>query len=89
MSKNNNFTINSIIEFNFKDSDLCEISYNSFLPELNERRSKRSILSMEKKETTITFKIKSKDITAFRAIINEIIGFGKIIENTLRVLNDS
>ncbi|MFX1496795.1 MAG: KEOPS complex subunit Pcc1 [Promethearchaeota archaeon] len=89
MSKNNYFAINTIIEFSFKDSDLCEISYNSFLPELNERRSKRSKLSMEKKETTIMFKIESKDITAFRATINEIIGFGKIIDNTLKVLDGS
>ncbi|MFX0181248.1 MAG: KEOPS complex subunit Pcc1, partial [Candidatus Hodarchaeota archaeon] len=77
--------IKSTIEFNFKNSHLCEISYNSFLPELNVKKSKRSKILMEKKDSSLIFKIESKDITAFRATINEIIGFGKIIDNTLRI----
>ena len=89
MSKNNFFTIKSTIEFNFKDSNSCEIAYNSFLPELNSRKSKRSIIFMEKKDTTLFFKIESTDITAFRSSVNEIIGFGKIIDNTLRIVNQS
>lgn len=89
MSKNNYFTIKSIVEFNFRNPHLCEISYNSYLPELNVRKLKRSLIKMEKKESTITFKIESKDITAFRAAINELIGFGKIIDNTLRIVNGS
>jgi len=89
MSKDNFFTIKSTIEFNFKDSNLCEIAYNSFLPELNAKKSKRSTIIMEKKDNTLFFKIESTDITAFRASTNEIIGFGKIIENTLRIVNPS
>ncbi|MHA2430744.1 MAG: KEOPS complex subunit Pcc1 [Promethearchaeota archaeon] len=85
MSNNNYYTIKSTVEFNFTNSHLCEISYNSFLPELDERKSKRSKMSMEKKDSSLIFNIESKDITAFRATINEIIGFGKIINNSLRI----
>ncbi len=85
MSNNNYYTIKSTVEFNFKNSHLCEISYNSFLPELDEKKSERSKLSMEKKDCSLIFKIESKDITAFRATINEIVGFGKIIANSLRI----
>ncbi len=87
MSDNNYYTIKSTIEFNFKNSRLCEISYNSFLPELDVKKSKRSNISMEKKDRSLIFKIESKDITAFRATINEIIGFGKIIDNSLRIVH--
>jgi tRNA threonylcarbamoyladenosine modification (KEOPS) complex Pcc1 subunit len=85
MSGNNYYTIKSTVEFNFKNSHLCEISYNAFLLELNEKKSRRSKISMEKKAGSLIFKIESKDITAFRATINEIIGFGKIIDNSLRI----
>jgi len=85
MSDNNYYTIKSTVEFNFKNSRLCEISYNSFLPELEVKKSKRSKISMEKKDSSLIFKIESKDITAFRATINEIVGFGKIIDNSLRI----
>ena len=85
MRKNNYYTIQSIIEFNFNNTHLCEISYNSFLPELNIKRSQRSKIIMEKSNTKLIFKIESTDITAFRASVNDIIGFGKIIDNTLRI----
>ncbi len=85
MSDNNYYTIKSTVEFNFKNSRICEISYNSFLPELEVKKSKRSKISIEKKDGSLIFKIESKDITAFRATINEIVGFGKIIDNTLRI----
>lgn len=88
MSNNNYYTIKSTVEFNFKNSHLCEISYNSFLPELDERKSRRSKITMEKKDSSLIFKIESRDITAFRATINEIIGFGKIITNSLRIAHN-
>ncbi|MFW9946249.1 MAG: KEOPS complex subunit Pcc1 [Candidatus Odinarchaeota archaeon] len=87
MSDNNYYTIKSTVEFNFKNSHLCEISYNSFLPELDAKKSKRSNISIEKKDKSLIFKIESKDITAYRATINEIIGFGKIISNSLRIVH--
>ena len=88
MSKENYYTIKSIIELNFKNSELCEISYNSFLPEFNNRRSKRSKTIIEKKGKSLIFQIESSDITAFRASVNEIINFGKIIDDTVRIINN-
>ncbi|MFX0057042.1 MAG: KEOPS complex subunit Pcc1 [Candidatus Hodarchaeota archaeon] len=85
MNKENFYNIKSIIELKFKNSELCQISYNSFLPEFNNRRSTRSKTVMEKKENSLIFHIESSDITAFRASINEIINFGKIIDGTVRI----
>lgn len=90
MSQNNSFSIKSIIELQFKTSQIRDISYNSFLPEFTKLQTKRSEVYMEKKDdNTIVFKIKSNDITAFRASINEIISFGKVIDNTLRIVDNS
>jgi tRNA threonylcarbamoyladenosine modification (KEOPS) complex Pcc1 subunit len=36
---------------------------------------------INKNENSIIFQINSKDITAFRASVNEIITFGKIVDN--------
>ncbi len=79
------FKIHSIIKFKFENSDLCSISYNSFLPELDSIKSTRSKISMEKKESILIFTIESKDIIAFRASVNEIISFGKIVDQTLHI----
>ena len=69
MSQNNSFSIKSIIELQFKTSQIRDISYNSFLPEFTKLQTKRSEVYMEKKDdSTIVFKIKSNDITAFRAL---------------------
>jgi tRNA threonylcarbamoyladenosine modification (KEOPS) complex Pcc1 subunit len=85
MNQNNYYSINSTIELNFDNSHIRDISYNSFLPEMNQTRSKRSQMKMDKVNNSILFSIESTDITAFRAAVSDIIGFGKIIENTLKL----
>ena len=83
MNQTNYYSIKSTIELNFDNSHIRDISYNSFLPELSQTRSKRSQTKMEKENNTLIFSIESTDITAFRASVSDIIGFGKIIEGTL------
>ena len=86
MNQYNYYSINSTIELNFDNSHTRDISYNSFLPELSSQiRSKRSQTKMEKVNNSILFSIESTDITAFRASVSDIIGFGKIIEGTLKL----
>lgn len=76
------FTIKSTVEIKFKNSQLCAIAYNSYIPEFNIKKSKRSEVKLEKFNESLLFIIESEDITAFRAVINEIVSFGKIIEGT-------
>jgi len=85
MNQNNIFTIKSIIELIFTNSETRDISYNSFLPEFNKQKSKRSQMRIEKKNNSLIFYIESTDITAFRASINDIIGLGKVIEGVLEI----
>ncbi|MHA2281052.1 MAG: KEOPS complex subunit Pcc1 [Promethearchaeota archaeon] len=86
MSQNKIFSINSCIELKFNDSKTRDISYTSFNPEIKKLQTNRSKVLVEKKNSNILiFKIESNDITAFRASINEIISFGKIIDNTIRI----
>ena len=86
MNQDNIFSIGSIIELKFNDPQTRDISYNSFIPEIEKLQTKRSKLEIEKRNRNILlFKIESNDITAFRASINEIISFGKIIDNTVRI----
>ena len=85
MNQNNYYSINSTIELKFDNSHTRDISYNSFLPELNQIRSNRSQIKMEKVNNSLLFNVESTDITAFRASVSDIIGFGKIIENTLKL----
>lgn len=85
MNQENYYTIKSQIELKFKSIYNRDISYNSFLPELNKIKSKRTKLKIEKLDDKIIFFIESADITAFRATINDIISYGKIIENTLKL----
>ena len=90
MSRNYGFSIKSTIEFNFESSRIRDISYESFLPEFKKLQTKRSQISIEKKnENIIVFEIQSNDITAYRASINEIISFGKVIANSLEIVNNS
>jgi len=85
MNQNNPFTIKATVELNFENSKTRDISYNSFLPELEKLNTKRSKIKIEKKENLLIFHIESSDITAFRASISDIIGLGRIVENTLKL----
>lgn len=90
MSKNNYFSIKSTIEFQFNSSQIRDIAYNSFLPEFSKLQTKRSEVFIEKKnEKSMIFKIKSNDITSYRASINEIINFGKVFTNSLNIVDNS
>jgi tRNA threonylcarbamoyladenosine modification (KEOPS) complex Pcc1 subunit len=86
MDINNSYNIKSTLEIHFKNSDLCNISYNSFLPEFNIQKSKRSTISLQKEEKSLVFQIESSDITAFRASINEIISFGRTLDGVLKIV---
>jgi len=88
MSKVNYYKIKSTVEFNFDNPELCKISYNSFLPEFDKKKSKRTKLLIEKKDSSLIFNIESSDITAFRATVNDIINFGKIIDNSLHIIKN-
>ncbi len=79
------FSIKSSIVLIFENSELCSYCYNSFYPELNSIESNRSSISMEKKDNSLIFMIESNDITAFRASINEIISFGKVVDQTIHI----
>ena len=86
MSQNKIFSIESHVELKFNNPDTRDISYNSFIPGIKKLQTNRSKVSIEKKPPNILiFKIESNDITAFRASINEIINFGKIIDDTISI----
>ena len=86
MSHNSTFVIKSCIELKFNDSETRDMSYNSFIPEIKKLQTNRSKVLVEKRNSNVLiFKIESNDITAFRASINEVISFGKIIDNTIRI----
>jgi tRNA threonylcarbamoyladenosine modification (KEOPS) complex Pcc1 subunit len=40
---------------------------------------------MEKKDNSLIFTIESNDITSFRASVNEIISFGKVVDQTIHI----
>jgi len=82
MESESPFQIKATIEFLFTSEKICSSAYNSFLPELDLKSSRRSKISMEKQENSLLFRVESSDITAFRASINEIIGLGKVIDST-------
>ena len=90
MNKQNHnyFSINSSIELQFKNSHYRNIAYNSFLPEFGKVKTERSKVSISKEENSILFEIKSTDITAYRASVNEIITFGKIVDNCLLLIEN-
>lgn len=85
MNQNNYFSIKATVELKFTNSKTRDISYNSFLPEFDKLNTKRSKIKIEKKENLLIFHIESSDITAFRASISDIIGFSRIVENTLKL----
>ncbi|MFX0081328.1 MAG: KEOPS complex subunit Pcc1 [Candidatus Hodarchaeota archaeon] len=86
MKINKPFTIKSIIELNFNDSQIRDISYNSFIPEIKKLQTYRSkVLVNKQDDSKLVFKVESCDITAFRASMNEIISFGKVIDSTIKI----
>ncbi|MFW9894611.1 MAG: KEOPS complex subunit Pcc1 [Candidatus Thorarchaeota archaeon] len=86
MNQNGLFSIKSWIELKFNNSEIRDLSYNSFIPEIKKLQTNRSKVFVEKKDSDLLiFKIEGSDITAFRASINEIINFGKIIDNTVKI----
>ena len=90
MIQNKNLKVESIVKLKFNDSYTRDISYNSFIPEIKNLQTNRSKIMIEKEnKQTITFKIKANDITAFRATINEVIIFGKIVDNTKQLVEIS
>ena len=89
MDNSNSYKIKSTLELQFENANLCNISYNSFLPEFNIQKSKRSTISLLKEEKSLVFQIESNDITAFRASINEIISFGRTIDGVLKIVEKS
>ena len=88
MRRGTSFFIKSKVELIFSDPKLSKFAYESFLPELNSKRSDRSVIHISLNDESLVFKIESRDITAYRASINEIINLGKIIDETLEI-NDS
>jgi len=87
MAPHNYYSIHSTIKLEFSNSQIRDFSYNSFLPEMSntKTKTKRSKVKMEKNSNSLIFSIESSDITAFRASVSDIIGLGKIIENTLNL----
>ncbi len=90
MIQNKNLKVESTVKLKFNDSYNRDISYNSFIPEIKNLQTNRSKIMIEKEnKQTIIFKIKANDITAFRATMNEIIIFGKIVDNTKQLVEIS
>jgi tRNA threonylcarbamoyladenosine modification (KEOPS) complex Pcc1 subunit len=85
MNQTASFFIKSKIELAFSKPELSKFAYNSFLPELNSKRSNRSVINVKLSNKSLLFYVKSRDITAYRASMNEIINLGKIIEDTIEI----
>jgi len=86
MNDLSHYSVESTVTFSFDDNRIRDISYDSFLPEYEKARAKRSKILMKKRNpNSLEFFIQSKDITAFRASMNDIITFGKIIEKVLEL----
>lgn len=89
MTQKDNFTIESTVKLNFSSSNLCTISYNSFSPELKDLDTSRSKTTMEKRKNSLIFNIRATDITAFRASVNDLIMFGKILDDSMEIIDKS
>ncbi len=86
MNEISNLSVKASIILKFKTEKVRDISFNSFLPEFKKLSSKRSRVSMEKQNNSIVFHIRCSDITAFKATVSDIIGFGKIITDSLKLI---
>lgn len=85
MNQSNPFSIKSTVELKFNNLETRDIAYNSFLPEFDKIKTERSKITIENSGNSLIFNIECTDITAFRASVSEIIGFGKIVENTIEL----
>ena len=85
MKQKGPFFIKTRIELVFSNPELSRFAYNSFLPDLNSKKSNRSVINVKLSDKALLIYIKSRDITAYRASINEIINLGKIIEDTIEI----
>lgn len=85
MRRGSSFYIKSNVELIFSDSKLSKFAYESFLPELSSKRIDRSVIHMRLNDESLVFNIESRDITAYRASINEIINLGKIIDDSIEI----
>ena len=87
MENQKSFSIESQVFIKFSNSNICNIAYQSFLPDFNTKTSPRSKITMDKNNSSLIFNINSNDITAFRASINEIINNFRIFDHTLEIYN--
>ncbi|MHA1105477.1 MAG: KEOPS complex subunit Pcc1 [Promethearchaeota archaeon] len=87
MENQKSFSIESQVVIKFSNFNLCNVAYQSFLPDFNTKISPRSKITMVKKNSSLIINIKSIDITAFRASINEIINLARIFDDTLEIYN--
>ncbi len=88
-TNNTHFSIKSSIQFQFDNSQLRDMAYNSYLPEIKKLQTKRSKVIMEKNSNLLLFDVECTDITAFRASISDIVSLGKIIEATKKLCTPS
>ena len=85
MRRRSSFFIKSNVELIFANPKISKFAYESFLPELNSKKRDRSVIHMKLNNKSLEFYIESRDITAYRASINEIIILGKIIDEILEI----
>ena len=85
-NRSHSFLIKSDVEFQFERSELRDMAYEAYLPELETLNTKRSSMEMTKVGAiSLKFTMRSSDITAFRASSSDLISFGKIIEGTQKL----
>ncbi|MFX0069166.1 MAG: KEOPS complex subunit Pcc1 [Promethearchaeota archaeon] len=69
------------MEVSFSDRDSAEIAHYAILPELPTSSSSRTETILIKKGRTLNLKVKAKDITALRAIVNAYLRWFKLIQD--------
>ena len=77
--ENSNWVINCTLSLKFDTEKDATIFYSSFMPEHGKIPRKRTEVALVQSNDVITFTIKAKDVTAFRASINSILQFGNIV----------
>lgn len=81
--------VNAEVRFEFETTEMLDIFFASFYPELDSlptKRTKFTISKIEPPKPTALFHIESEDLTAFRATINHFILFASIIEKTIKLI---